>query len=53
MKTISDSKTRSKTLALTSEQRCEINKSGKTIEQGLFIDQVILDEEYNKWLSAR
>ena len=51
--TILDSKTKSKTLSLTSEQRYEINESRKEIEQGLFIDQVILDKEFNKWLSAK
>ncbi|MDA3953570.1 MAG: hypothetical protein PF485_07980 [Bacteroidales bacterium] len=53
LKTILDSKTDSKILSLTSEQRSEINESMKEVEQGLFIDQVELDKEYDKWLSAR
>lgn len=53
LKTILDSKTESKTLSLTSEQRFEINESMKEIEQGLLIDQVELDNEFDKWLSAR
>ena len=53
LKTILDSKTESKILSLTSEQRFEINESMKEIKQGLFIDQVELDKEFDKWLSAR
>jgi predicted transcriptional regulator len=53
LKTILDSKTESKILSLTSEQRSEINESMEEIEQGLFIDQVELDKEFDKWLSAR
>jgi hypothetical protein len=53
LKTILDSKTESKNLSLTSEQGFEINESMKEIEQGLFIDQVELDKEFDKWLSAR
>lgn len=53
IKTILDSKTKSKTLSFTAEQRYEIDESRKEIEQGLFIDQVILDKEFNKWLSTR
>ncbi|MFO7969432.1 MAG: hypothetical protein R6U15_04900 [Candidatus Izemoplasmatales bacterium] len=53
LKTILDSKSDSKILSLTREQRFEINESKKEIEQGLFIDQVELDKEFDKWLSAR
>ncbi len=53
LKTILDSKTESKILSLTSEQGFEINESMKEIEQGLFIDQVELDKEFDKWLSAK
>lgn len=53
LKTILDSKTGSKTLSLTSEQRFEINESMKEAEQGLVIDQSELDKEFDKWLSAR
>ncbi|MCK5171101.1 MAG: hypothetical protein KAQ75_14580 [Bacteroidales bacterium] len=53
LKTILDSKTDSKILSLTREQRSEINESMKEIEQGLFIDQVELDKEFDKWLSTR
>jgi len=53
LKTILDSKIDSKILSLTREQRFEINESKKEIEQGLFIDQVELDKEFDKWLSAR
>ena len=53
LKTILDPKTDSKILSLTREQRFEINDSMKEIEQGFFIDQVELDKEFDKWLSAR
>ena len=53
IKTILDTKSQSQTITLTSEQRYEIQESRKEIEQGLFIEQVELDKEFNKWLSAR
>ncbi|HNW88564.1 MAG TPA: hypothetical protein PKN48_02810 [Bacteroidales bacterium] len=53
IKIILDSKTQSYTLSLTEEQRKEIKKSKKEIEQGLFIEQTELDKEFNKWLVAK
>ena len=53
LKTILESKTKSKILSLTQEQRSEINESKKEIEQGLFVEQAELDKEFDKWLSAR
>ncbi len=53
IKTILDTKSQSQTIILTSEQRYEIQESRKEIEQGLFIEQVELDKEFNKWLSAK
>ncbi|QQS52245.1 MAG: hypothetical protein IPM71_05785 [Bacteroidota bacterium] len=55
IKTILDTKTqtKTKTLLLTAEQRLEINESQKEIQQGFFIEQVQLDKEFKKWLSAR
>lgn len=53
LKTILDSKTKSKIISLTQEQRHEINESKKEIEQGLFIEQIELDKEFDKWLSVR
>lgn len=53
IKTILDTKSQSQTITLTSEQRYEIQESKKEIKQGLFIEQVELDKEFNKWLSAR
>ena len=53
IKTILDTKTQSQIITLTSEQRYEIRESKKEIEQGLFIEQVELDKEFNKWLNAR
>ena len=53
LKTILDSKTQTHTLTLTSEQRYEIIESKKEIEKGLFIEQIELDKEFNKWVSAK
>jgi len=53
IKTILDSKTQSKKMVLTYEQINEITDSEKDIEQGLFIEQIELDKEFNKWLSVR
>ncbi|HPF94433.1 MAG TPA: hypothetical protein PLV65_10855 [Tenuifilaceae bacterium] len=53
IKTILDTKSESQTIALTSEQLYEIQESKKDVEQGLFIEQVELDKEFDKWLSAR
>lgn len=53
LKTILDSKTKSKIISLTQEQKDEITASKKEIEQGFFIEQVELDNEFDKWLSAR
>jgi hypothetical protein len=53
IQTILDTKSQSQKIALTSEQRYEIRESKKEIEQGLFIEQVELDNEFNKWLSAK
>ena len=53
IKTILDTKTQTQTLALTPEQRFEILESQKEIESGLFVEQVELDKEFNKWLSGK
>ncbi len=52
IKTILDSKTEAEIIALTPEQRNELVVSKKEIEQGLYIEQDILDKEVSKWLSA-
>ncbi|SDC76110.1 hypothetical protein [Williamwhitmania taraxaci] len=52
IKTILDSKTEAEIIALTPEQRNEIVASRKDVEQGLYIEQEILDNEVSKWLSA-
>ncbi len=53
IKTILDSKTEAEIIALTPEQRNEIVASRKDVEQGLYIEQEILDKEVSKWLSAK
>lgn len=51
IKTILDAKTQ--TLSLTPEQRLEIIESQKEIENGLLVEQVELDKEFNKWLNGK
>jgi len=53
LKTIIESKTKSRKISLTKEQEHEITESKKEIEQGLFIEQAELDKEFDKWLSVR
>lgn len=53
IKTILESKTHSNSISLTSEQRIEITDSKGEIEKGLYIEQAELENEFNKWLSAR
>ncbi len=52
IKTILDSKTQTRKMNLTSEQRSEIYESKKEIAQELFIEQAELDKEFNKWLKV-
>jgi hypothetical protein len=53
IKTILDTKTQTQTLSLTPQQRSEIIESRKEVESGLFVEQVELDREFNKWLSGK
>lgn len=53
IKTILDSKTEAEIISLTSEQRLELMQSRKEIEQGLYIEQELLDKKVSKWLSAK
>ena len=53
IKTILDSKSESKVLTLTSEQRDEIIASKKEIEQGLFIENNELEKEIDGWLNTK
>ena len=53
IKTILDTKTQTKIMSLTQEQRFEIIESKKEIEKGLYIEQLELDKEVGQWLSAR
>lgn len=52
IKTILDSKTQSRIINLTSEQRSEINESRNEIAKELFVEQAELDKEFNKWLNV-
>jgi hypothetical protein len=53
LKTILDSKTETGVIQLTQEQLDDIIASKKEIEQGLFIDNNLLDKEVRQWLNAR
>jgi hypothetical protein len=53
IKTILDTKSGSRTLILTDEQRSEIIESQKEIKKGYFIEQEELDNEFLKWLNER
>jgi hypothetical protein len=53
LKTILDSKTDTEIIQLTQEQLDEIIASRKEIEQGLSIENSILENEVKQWLNAR
>ena len=53
LKTILDSKTETGVIQLTQEQLEEIIASKKEIEQGLYIENSVLDKEVKQWLNAR
>lgn len=53
LKTILDSKTESGVIQLTPDQLNDIIESKKEIEQGLFIENSVLDKEVRQWLNAR
>ena len=53
LKTILDSKAEESVLKLTPEQRDEILASREDIENGLYIDNALVDKEIKAWLNAR
>jgi hypothetical protein len=53
LKTILDSKTDTEVIQLTQEQLDEIIASKKEIEQGLSIENSMLEKEVKLWLNAR
>ena len=53
IKTILDSKSEGAVLPLTVEQRDEILASKKEIEQGLSIENTVLEDEIAGWLKAK
>lgn len=53
LKTILDSKTDTEVIQLSQEQLDEIIASKKEIEQGLSIENGILEKEVKLWLNAR
>jgi hypothetical protein len=53
LKTILDTKTETGIIQLTQDQLDDIMASKKEIEQGLFIENSVLDLEVRQWLNAR
>jgi len=53
IKTILDTKTQSRTISLTEEQRLEINESKIEMKKGFLFEQSELDKEFDKWLNAK
>ena len=53
LKTILDSKTDTEVIQLTQEQLDEIIASKKEIEQGLSVENSMLEKEVKLWLNAR
>jgi len=53
IKTILDSKTKTRIMKLTDEQKSDIKESRNDFEQGLVIEQAELDKEFDKWVRAR
>jgi hypothetical protein len=53
LKTILDTKTETGIIQLTQDQLDDIMSSKKEIEQGLFIENSVLDSEVRQWLNAR
>ena len=53
LKTILDTKTDTGIIQLTQDQLDDIMASKKEIEQGLFIENSVLDTEVRQWLNAR
>jgi hypothetical protein len=53
LKTILDTKTDTGIIQLTPDQLDDIMASKKEIEQGLFIENSVLDSEVRQWLNAR
>jgi len=53
LKTILDTKTEKGVIQLTQDQLDDIIASKKEIEQGLFIENSVLDTEVRQWLNAK
>ena len=53
LKTILDTKTDTGIIQLTQDQLDDIMASKKEIEQGLFIENSVLDTEVRQWLNTR
>ena len=53
LKTILDTKTDAGIIQLTQDQLDDIMASKKEIEQGLFIENGVLDTEVQQWLNAK
>ena len=53
IKTMLDSKSGAKVIALTEEQRTELIESRKEVKQGHYIEHELLDEKVSEWLNTK
>ena len=53
IKSILDSKSGSKIIVLTEEQKNEIIESRKEVKQGQYIEHELLDKKVSEWLSTK
>jgi hypothetical protein len=53
IKTILDSKSGAKVIALTEEQRNEIVESRKEVKQGHYIEHELRDKKVSEWLNTK
>lgn len=53
LKTIIDSKANNKVIKLTEKQKEEIIASKKEIEQGLYVENILMEKEIETWLKTK
>lgn len=53
LKTILDTKTEAGVIQLTQDQLNDIIESKKEIENGMFVENNVLDKQVRQWLNAR
>lgn len=53
LKTIIESKANNKVIKLTEKQKAEIIASKKEIEQGLYVENILMEKEIETWLKTK